>query len=121
MKNWKNQLIRIAVLSVILSLISGCSLGEPAADTKAGEETEAEGNESTKTESASQTQNTDKDIAYSFRTQEKTFQICGKDGKWTDITPIGVNIGAGRPGAFPGEFAITKNDYMSKSVRCMPM
>ncbi len=112
MKNWKNQLIRIAVLSVILSLISGCSLGEPAADTKAGEETEAEGNESTKTESASQTQNTDKDIAYSFRTQEKTFQICGKDGKWTDITPIGVNIGAGRPGAFPGEFAITKNDYM---------
>ncbi len=51
-------------------------------------------------------------VNYSFRTREKTFQVYGENGQWQDIMPIGVNIGAGKPGAFPGEFAITEDDYL---------
>ncbi|WP_102261672.1 hypothetical protein [Mesobacillus jeotgali] len=34
-----------------------------------------------------------------------------KNGKWEDILIKGVNIGMGKPGAFPGEAAITKEEY----------
>lgn len=34
-----------------------------------------------------------------------------KDGKWESLLIKGVNIGMGKPGAFPGEAAITKEEY----------
>lgn len=35
-----------------------------------------------------------------------------KYGKWNKEFIKGVNIGAGKPGTFPGELAITKEDYL---------
>ncbi|GGM18863.1 hypothetical protein GCM10011351_00820 [Paraliobacillus quinghaiensis] len=34
-----------------------------------------------------------------------------KDGEWRDLLIKGVNMGIAKPGAFPGETAITKNEY----------
>ena len=112
MKKSKNLFIRIVALSVMVCLFSGCSLGKTAEDVKTGETAEEKLDNASETEPPSQPQIREDGISYSFRTQEKSFQVCGEDGKWKDFTPIGVNIGAGKPGAFPGEFAITKNDYM---------
>ncbi|MGL4606562.1 MAG: family 2 glycosyl transferase [Eubacteriaceae bacterium] len=35
-----------------------------------------------------------------------------ENGKWKDLFIKGVNIGAGRPGYFPGEFGTTKEEYL---------
>lgn len=35
-----------------------------------------------------------------------------KNGKWEDVVINGINIGMGKPGAFPGEAAITKEEYL---------
>lgn len=35
-----------------------------------------------------------------------------RDGKWEDLFIKGVNIGMGKPGAFPGDAAITKGEYL---------
>ena len=45
-----------------------------------------------------------------FRTAGTAFQIY-KNGKWQDFLIEGVNIGAAKPGFFPGELGITKGDY----------
>lgn len=44
------------------------------------------------------------------RTNEDNIEIY-KNGKWEKIFLKGVNIGAAKPGYFPGEFGITKEDY----------
>ncbi|MDG6224210.1 MAG: hypothetical protein QCI82_01720 [Candidatus Thermoplasmatota archaeon] len=44
------------------------------------------------------------------RVGEERFQIM-KDGIWTDIIIKGVNMGAAKPGYFPGEAAITYSEY----------
>lgn len=35
-----------------------------------------------------------------------------KDGKWEDLLIKGVNMGISKPGSFPGETAITKEEYL---------
>ena len=45
-----------------------------------------------------------------FRTAGTVFQIY-KDGKWQDFFIKGVNMGAAKPGCFPGEMGISKSDY----------
>ncbi len=35
-----------------------------------------------------------------------------KDNKWEKEFIKGVNIGAAKPGYFPGEFGVTKEDYL---------
>ncbi|MCA1055400.1 hypothetical protein LCM10_10420 [Rossellomorea aquimaris] len=35
-----------------------------------------------------------------------------QDGKWNDLIIKGVNMGIAKPGAFPGETAITKEEYL---------
>ncbi|NMA18037.1 MAG: hypothetical protein GX939_04705 [Clostridiaceae bacterium] len=47
---------------------------------------------------------------YDVRVMDGHFQIF-KDGKWKSITLKGVNLGMGKPGTFPGEAAITEEDY----------
>ncbi len=51
-------------------------------------------------------------VSYSFRAEGKKIQNYKKDGTWQDTLPVGVNIGAGKPGCFPGEFGITKEEYV---------
>ncbi|MUT65691.1 hypothetical protein [Paenibacillus sp. NEAU-GSW1] len=49
-------------------------------------------------------------LNYNARIQGKAFEVM-KDGKWEPIVMKGVNIGMGKPGAFPGEAAITEEEY----------
>lgn len=53
---------------------------------------------------------TNGEIRYNSNTGQDSFQI-QRDGKWKDILIKGVNIGMGKPGAFPGEASITKEEY----------
>lgn len=49
-------------------------------------------------------------ITTNSKTGDSFIQI-QKDGKWQDILIKGVNMGIGKPGYFPGETAITKDEY----------
>lgn len=49
-------------------------------------------------------------LGYNARINDQTFQIL-KDGQWESITLKGVNMGMGKPGYFPGEAAITEDEY----------
>ncbi|HHW38053.1 MAG TPA: hypothetical protein GXX18_12565 [Bacillales bacterium] len=50
------------------------------------------------------------ELKYNARIQNDSFEIL-KDNKWTPIKIKGVNIGMGKPGYFPGEAAITEEEY----------
>jgi hypothetical protein len=50
-------------------------------------------------------------IQFISRVVGKEFQVY-KDGEWKTEFLKGVNIGAGKPGYFPGELAITKEEYL---------
>lgn len=47
-----------------------------------------------------------------FRAQGSGFQIHQGNGSWQDFLVKGVNLGVGKPGYFPGEMQITKEEYM---------
>lgn len=49
-------------------------------------------------------------IQYNARVKDGAFEIL-EDGQWKDITIKGVNIGMAKPGTFPGEAAITEEEY----------
>jgi hypothetical protein len=49
-------------------------------------------------------------ISYNSSTSEQYLQI-SKNGKWEDILIKGVNMGIAKPGYFPGETAISKDEY----------
>ena len=50
------------------------------------------------------------EIVQTARINDQTYEIF-VDGQWEPITIKGVNIGMGKPGAFPGEAAITYDEY----------
>ena len=50
-------------------------------------------------------------IEINSKTNDEFIQVW-KDGKWTNLLVKGVNMGISKPGAFPGETAITKEEYM---------
>ncbi|GFP74551.1 family 2 glycosyl transferase [Clostridium fungisolvens] len=50
-------------------------------------------------------------VSYIAKVDSKSFYIY-KYGKWEKSFIKGVNIGAAKPGAYPGELAITKDEYM---------
>ncbi|MHC0036867.1 hypothetical protein [Pseudoneobacillus sp. C159] len=50
-------------------------------------------------------------ITYNSQTGDQFIQIL-KDGKWENIIIKGVNMGIAKPGYFPGEAAITKDEYL---------
>ena len=103
MKSWRTGIILILVL-LTATLLAGCSDGKKQKKEK--EDSTAE------TVSQSLPVYTEDGVNYSFRTAGRSFQIYGKDGKWQEHFSIGVNIGAGKPGYFPGEFGVTKEDYL---------
>lgn len=53
----------------------------------------------------------DNGISYMTKVDNKSFYIY-KYGKWEKSFVKGVNIGAAKPGSFPGELAITKDEYI---------
>ncbi|MGD6877609.1 hypothetical protein [Bacillus infantis] len=50
-------------------------------------------------------------IKTNSRTGSEYIQV-RKDGKWEDLLVKGVNMGIAKPGSFPGETAITKEEYL---------
>ncbi|WP_251032626.1 hypothetical protein [Mesobacillus foraminis] len=50
-------------------------------------------------------------VTYNSTTKGSHLQI-QKDGKWEDLTLKGVNMGIAKPGHFPGETAISKDEYL---------
>ncbi|KAA0548136.1 hypothetical protein FZW96_10440 [Bacillus sp. BGMRC 2118] len=50
-------------------------------------------------------------VKYNGKTGRDYIQIL-KDGQWEDILIKGVNLGIAKPGSFPGETSITKQEYM---------
>ena len=49
-------------------------------------------------------------LQYQARIHDQSFEVL-KDGQWTPMTIKGVNMGMGKPGYFPGEAAITEEEY----------
>ncbi|MYL54049.1 hypothetical protein GLW08_11945 [Pontibacillus yanchengensis] len=50
------------------------------------------------------------DISYPTRVSGNRFEIY-QNGEWSETVIKGVNIGMGKPGAFPGEAAISEQEY----------
>ncbi|WP_160677481.1 family 2 glycosyl transferase [Clostridium sp. C8-1-8] len=50
-------------------------------------------------------------VSYVSKVDSKSFYVYGY-GKWEKSFIKGVNIGAAKPGTFPGELAITKDEYL---------
>lgn len=130
MKKRTSKIAVILSLLMIVNLSAGCSYGKmPGIGglSREDESAKTEGGssgESAKTEGGSSAEEgeqikapdlpacTEDDIRYSFRTDNQKFQIYGADGSWQDEFSVGVNIGAGKPGYFPGEFGIDKEEYL---------
>lgn len=53
----------------------------------------------------------DKGLTYISKVEGRDFYIYA-DGKWQKNFLTGVNIGAAKPGYFPGELAVTKEEYL---------
>ncbi|WP_203332100.1 hypothetical protein [Planococcus beigongshangi] len=54
---------------------------------------------------------TEKDgISYSARIAGEQFEVF-EDGEWREVTIKGVNLGMAKPGTFPGEAGITREEY----------
>lgn len=49
-------------------------------------------------------------LKYTARIHQDSFEVW-KENKWIPIKMKGVNIGMGKPGSFPGEAAITEDEY----------
>lgn len=49
-------------------------------------------------------------LSYNARIAEQRYEVL-QNGEWTPITIKGVNIGMAKPGVFPGEAGINKEDY----------
>ena len=54
---------------------------------------------------------TTNNLKINSKTDDTYIQVL-KDNKWTNFLVKGVNMGISKPGAFPGETAITKDEYL---------
>ncbi|XKE94152.1 hypothetical protein LG326_13375 [Metaplanococcus flavidus] len=70
---------------------------------------ESYGKENQETEQVS-TAASKEGIQYPARVEGDRFEVF-EDGEWKDFTVKGVNMGMAKPGTFPGEAAITRDEY----------
>lgn len=87
---------RLLSLALSLTLLAGCARTGP-------------GPEDTRWNAPPQPQQTD-GVSLAYRAGTDLLQVYGENG-WQDIYIDGVDIGAGKPGKFPGELGISYNDY----------
>lgn len=122
MKKRKSYVLIILALALAANLSAGCSYYRktPGIGGLSREELE-ENMEGAQDQSGEETKKpkapvlpmyTEDGVSYSFRTSGKNIQAYGAAGGWQDIVSVGVNIGAGKPGYFPGEFGITREEYL---------
>ncbi len=62
--------------------------------------------------SYSQKYHSENGIAYVGKTQGKNFLIYDEQGYWKKLFVAGVNLGSAKPGSYPGELSITKQEYL---------
>ena len=62
--------------------------------------------------SYSQKYHSENDIATVSKTQGKNFLVYDEKGYWKKMFVAGVNLGSAKPGSYPGELAITKQEYL---------
>lgn len=51
-------------------------------------------------------------ITYMAKTSGKDFMVFDNHKGWSKLFVAGVNIGTAKPGSYPGEFAVTKKEYL---------
>ncbi|MGH2316201.1 hypothetical protein ACRC6Q_00470 [Planococcus sp. SE5232] len=73
-------------------------------------ESEKTEDENTEIEAAKATTAEKDGIAYPSRVNGQAFEVY-QDGEWQPFTIKGVNMGMAKPGTFPGEAAITREEY----------
>jgi hypothetical protein len=86
----KNKYMYIVLLSMLILVFTSCSFINPEDNTDMFLED---------------------DIQYMSKVDSQYFYIYS-DSEWTREFVKGVNMGVGAPGYFPGEFGITKDDYL---------
>ncbi|SDN30859.1 hypothetical protein SAMN05518871_104224 [Psychrobacillus sp. OK028] len=63
-----------------------------------------------KEQKVNQISKSNKAMKYNARIENNSFELL-IDGKWKAVTIKGVNVGMAKPGVFPGEAAITEDEY----------
>lgn len=101
MKKCRKWLCMVLTITVVASLLSGCT-----SDTKSCD------NGSSVSVSENNLENKDSNIEYYFRTSGKKFEVYNGNN-FEKMYIKGVNIGLGKPGAYPGEYAISKEEYIN--------
>lgn len=54
----------------------------------------------------------DTGVRYVAKSDEKVFSLYEANVGWRELYITGVNLGSAKPGFFPGDFGITKEDYL---------
>lgn len=97
-----NLTLTVIILTLALCLTACSGILTPDTDSQTNAEM---------TEEDSQTAGRKPDTEYFFKVDGKYFQSL----QGTEYEPLyikGVNLGSGKPGSFPGELAITREEYM---------
>ena len=110
MKRWKSKVLLILAILLAMFLSAGCTRGKyPGEDKLPGvggltkAEEESGGQEAGDLiETRSLPAYTEDGIRFSFQADNKKLQVYTENAGWQDIMPVGVNVGAGKPGCFPG-------------------
>ncbi len=100
---------KLFALLIPLFFLSGCAIITDYQGEGAGTVTQ-EGAGASSGVSSSMAQ--EDGVSFGFRTNGKAFEQYQGDKGWQQVFLAGVNIGAGKPGYFPGEMAVSKDDYL---------
>lgn len=95
----KKYLSLVFLLIGISTVLSGCSAGNAGESRNADAATAAGAG-------------TDSSAGPAARVEGKQFLLRGADGSYQAVFLNGVNIGSAKPGTFPGELAVTKDEYL---------
>lgn len=105
MKSCRRLLQMMTTAALLVSLLSGCTSYTKSYDKGTSVNVSKKSTENKKED------RTEPRKEYYFRTSDKKFEVYDGSG-FEKMYIKGVNIGLGKPGSFPGECAISKEEYM---------
>lgn len=105
MKSCRRLLQMMTTAALLVSLLSGCTSYTKSYDKGTSVNVSKKSTENKKED------RTEPRKEYYFRTSGKKFEVYDGSG-FEKMYIKGVNIGLGKPGSFPGECAISKEEYM---------
>jgi hypothetical protein len=98
----RRQLLRSVGVSTLGTTIAGCGSDSNRDTPEPQNTTQGTGQSTTIPDPAH--------VLESVRVADGGFRV-RRDGEWTSLLIRGVNLGMGKPGRFPGETAITRDEY----------